>query len=144
MTYHFSGMAQLLHCAFERHAASIAERFETRLAKASDRGSAMDAVLAIITHDAFASHRDVVLTLELYTLAAREPTFRQVTQEWMARSRAALRQHFDADTSQLLDAMIEGATIHRSLGDQTPATPLIARAVTQLAEPHQPEAGDRS
>ncbi|WP_235912342.1 TetR/AcrR family transcriptional regulator [Ruania zhangjianzhongii] len=115
MTYHFDGMEGLLQAAFARFADSVADQFDRRLAAAADRAEAELAVATLITTDVFRTQRDVVLTHELYTLAARDPEFRRLTEQWMARSRAALERHFDPVTARVLDALIEGLTIHRAL-----------------------------
>lgn len=133
MTYHFSGMDELLREAFERFANGVAERFERRLETATDVESAREAVVAIILEDIFGSQRDLVLTHELYTLSAREPSFRDVTASWMGRSRAALERHFSPETARTLDALIEGLTIHRALDDNPTDADEIARAVERVS-----------
>ncbi|GAA1723789.1 TetR family transcriptional regulator [Isoptericola hypogeus] len=115
MTYHFTGMDELLREAFARYARTVGDRFEQRLTAARDAHEAKQAVVAIITSDVATTTRDVVLTHELYTLAAREPAFRDITNAWMARSRRELERHFDPTTARLVDALIEGLTIHRAL-----------------------------
>ena len=57
-----------------------------------------------------------MLTHELYALAAREPAFRDLIDEWMGCSQQALERHFDPETARQLDALIAGLTIHRALG----------------------------
>ncbi len=139
MTYHFSGMSELLFEAFSRFSHTVSEQFETRLAAAADFEQAVDAVVALITEDIFTAQRDLVLTHELYTLAAREPAFRTITDDWMARSRHALERHFDPGTARMLDAFIEGITIHRALGTERSADhDLIRATVRRLAEPPGP------
>ncbi|WP_402463526.1 TetR/AcrR family transcriptional regulator [Isoptericola aurantiacus] len=131
-TYHFAGMDDLLHAAFGRFAERAAAAFERRMAGARDTAEARDAVVRLITQDVFATQRDLVLTHELYTLAAREPAFRTLTNAWMRRSRRALERHFDPATARVLDAYIEGATIHRAL-DTVPADDADVRvAVARL------------
>ena len=98
MTYHFAGMEQLPREAFTRLSETVSARFERRMADAADRDAAKQDVAAIIGEDVFGSQRDLVLTQELYTLAAREPRFRDITNAWMARSRRALERHFDPTT----------------------------------------------
>ena len=115
MTYHFAGIGELLHAALARFADSVADQFDRRMAAAADRDEAELAVVALITEDVFRTRRDLVLTQELYALAARDPDFRRLTERWMARSRAALERHFDPATARVLDALIEGLTIHRAL-----------------------------
>ncbi len=127
MTYHFDGMDDLLREAFTRFSRTVSERFVRRMAEAADTDAAVRAVTAIVLEDVFGERRELVLTHELYTLAAREPTVRDITEDWMARSRRALEIHFDPTTARLLDALVEGLTIHRALDRD----PLDAAAVTE-------------
>lgn len=132
MTYHFSGMDDLLRAAFTRFADSVAERFDCRMAGAAGRDEAERAVAAIIVEDVFHTRRDLVLTQELYTLAARDPALRVVTRAWMSRSRAALERHFDPATARTLDALIEGLTLHHALGSSGMGEAEVLRAVRNL------------
>ncbi len=132
MTYHFEGMEDILREAFTRFAGTVADSFERRLAKATDQSSAQAAVIEIITEDVFGNQRDLVLTHELYTLAARDPQFQNITNTWMRRSRHALEQHFDPLTARLLDALIEGLTIHRALDNETRSAASDAEAVSRI------------
>ena len=145
MTYHFSGMDDLLRQAFSRFSQSVSQRFEERMRSAHTREEALAAVVAVITDDLLGTARDLVLTQELYTIAAREPAYRTITNHWMSRSRAALGLHFDADTARMLDALIEGLSLHRALDTealdtaaadtaaQDPA--LVAAAVRRITSP---------
>jgi DNA-binding transcriptional regulator YbjK len=130
MTYHFAGMDELLVEAFTRFARSVSDQFEQRMTAATDIESARRAVADLITRDVFGSQRDLVLTHELYTLASREPAYRVITNAWMTRSRAALERHFDPVTAQMLDALIEGLTIHRAL-DIKPQDPALVRTAIE-------------
>jgi DNA-binding transcriptional regulator YbjK len=132
MTYHFTGMRSLLREAFARFATEVSERFERRMATARDEDEAADAVVDIITVDTFGTQRDLVLTHELYTLAARDPDFRTITTAWMSASRRALERHFDPLTARLLDALIEGLSIHRALDTEPHDTARAAEAVARL------------
>lgn len=138
MTYYFDGIDDLLRAAFTRFATTISDRFERRMASAPHRAAARDAVAAIILEDVFGDARELVLSHELYTLAARDPTYRSITAEWMRRSRAALERHFDPETARLLDALIEGLTIHRALDsgarDPRDVRTAIARITAAPAE----------
>lgn len=133
MTYYFDGMDDLLHEAFTRFSTSVSDGFERRMAAAIDPESAQQAVVAIILDDVFGSNRDLVLTHELYTLAARNASYRRLTAAWMARSRAALERHFDARTARLLDALIEGLTIHHALDDTPREREDVTLAVARIA-----------
>ncbi len=132
MTYHFTGVDNLLSEAFTRFADGVAGRFERRMNNATNLESACDAVVSLILEDVFGDQRDLVLTHELYTLSARNPSFREITSSWMRRSRAALELHFDPQTACLLDALIEGLTIHRALDSELRDPAEVAHAVRRV------------
>ncbi len=133
MTYHFSGMDELLREAFGRFATSVSDRFVRRMDAVADAPAARRAVVDLILKDVLGDWRDLVLTHELYTLAARNDDFRSITAAWMARSRAALERHFDPETARMLDALIEGLTIHRALDDRSRDADEVVRAVDRVA-----------
>jgi TetR/AcrR family transcriptional regulator, regulator of biofilm formation and stress response len=115
MTYHFTGLDQLLHEAFTRFAEHAADQFADQMSTATDPASAVHAVADVIMHHPIQAPRTLVLTQELYTLAARDPRYRDITHTWMRRSRQVLRTWFDPTTARLIDALIEGLTLHRAL-----------------------------
>ncbi|MFE5307299.1 TetR/AcrR family transcriptional regulator [Isoptericola sp. NPDC056573] len=135
MTYHFAGRDELLREAFGRFTRQASAQFDRRMAEAPDRDAALRAVVRLITLDVFATQRDLVLSHELYTLAARDPAFRDLTNDWMRRSRAALGRHFDPATCRVLDAFVEGMTIHRALDTEPPDGVDVLDAVRRLAGP---------
>lgn len=132
MTYHFSGMDQLLDEAFTRFARQVSDRFERRMAGVRDLDEARRAIVDIVTLDTLRDQRELVLTQELYTLAAREPRFRAITNAWMARSRAALERHLDPTTARMVDALIEGLTLHRALDTEPQDVATVVDAVHRL------------
>ncbi|WP_366942536.1 TetR family transcriptional regulator [uncultured Serinicoccus sp.] len=132
MTYYFDGMDDLLREAFTRFATTVSDRFERRMASVTDPATAREAVVAIILQDVYGDDRDLVLSHELYALAARDPSYRSITSAWMGRSRAALERHFDPQTASLLDALIEGLTIHRALDSQPRDPHDVAVAVARI------------
>ncbi|MCT9819441.1 TetR family transcriptional regulator [Microbacterium sp. W1N] len=139
MTYHFRGIDELLREAFERFTDSMSARFAARLAGDLDHDAAIRAVADLIEQDVFVTRRDLVLTHELYTLAARDEAFRAVTNRWMRRSRDTLSAHFDPATALMIDALIEGLTIHAAL-DTEPRDPAItSEAVRRLASKSEPD-----
>ena len=131
MTYHFTGMHELLHEAFSRFARTASEQFEERMATAHDADTAKEAIADAITHNVLSNQRDLVLTHELYTLAAREPAYRDITHAWMARSRRTLEQYFDPTTARILDALVEGLSIHRAL-DNAPHDQAVVTAAVEM------------
>ncbi|MFJ7272778.1 TetR/AcrR family transcriptional regulator [Streptomyces sp. NPDC099050] len=119
MTYHFKGIDELLREAFARFAGHVVAVFERHLDAVDGPEQAREAVTGLIHALSDGPRRDLVLTHELYTLAARRPEYRELTRGWMIRSRQLLEKHFDPVTARQLDALIEGLTLHRAL-DTTP------------------------
>lgn len=132
MTYHFSSLEEVLHEAFTKFARRVSERFEQRMAAADDIESARREVVAIILDDLFGDTSELVLSHELYTLAARDPSYRTLTTEWMRRSRKALERHFDPQTALMLDALIEGLSMHGALDERERDPVSIATAVARI------------
>jgi DNA-binding transcriptional regulator YbjK len=132
MTYHFTGMDELLHEAFSRFAHTVGDRLEERLAGAHDATTAGRVLAEHITSDLLSGPRDLVLTHELYTLAARRPAYRDITNKWMARSRRTLERHFDPDTSRILDALVEGLSIHRALDIEPHDSAVVEDAIRRV------------
>ncbi|WP_067480045.1 TetR/AcrR family transcriptional regulator [Actinomadura hibisca] len=126
MTYHFASLDEVLAEAFTRHADAMARVFDERLDAAGDRAAAVEAVITLVSDDLLGSRHDLVLTVELYVAAARNPALKAVTKAWMARSRRALQRHFDATTARELDALIEGLVLHSALSTD-PMTPAQIR-----------------
>jgi len=115
MTYYFQGREELLFEVFTRFSAEVSQIFDDTMAAVETREQAVDAVIRLTSEYVLADRTELVLSHELYALAAREPRYREVTHNWMAASRRALERHFDPDTARMLDALIEGLSIHRAL-----------------------------
>lgn len=141
MTYYFAGMDDLLREAFTRFATTVSDRFAQRMSRARDIDAAREAVTAIILADVFGDDRELVLSHELYTLAARDAAYRSITSAWMSRSRAALELHFDPETARLVDALIEGLTIHRALDAEARDPREVGEAVSRITS--RPDATGR-
>lgn len=133
MTYHFTGMDELLREAFTRFADASAVRVERRTAEATTLEAALAGFEANIDEDVFGTDRELVLALELYTLAARRPEFREITSAWMARTRACLEPFVDEETAVLLDALNEGLVIQKALHLQAPRPHLAREGVARIA-----------
>ncbi|GHG92507.1 TetR family transcriptional regulator [Comamonas sp. JC664] len=135
MTYHFASMDELLREAFTRFALRISERFAARIGEAADLEGLVEAVVHLVHDDLAAGQDELVLTLELYTLAARQPAFRQITRDWMRRSREALGRLVDARRTHEVDALIEGLFIHAQLDPVPRGRAATRAAVRRLLSP---------
>jgi DNA-binding transcriptional regulator YbjK len=133
MTYHFASMDELLQEAFTRFAERVAATFEARLGAARDADGAVEAVVDLVHALSDPSQqRDLVLTVELYVLAARDPRYRALTTAWMERSRHELERHLPARTARQVDALIEGLVLHRALDREPSDRELTREAVRAL------------
>jgi DNA-binding transcriptional regulator YbjK len=132
MTYHFAGMDELLQEAFTLFATRISDRFERRMNEAATAEDVKEAVVEMILEDTYGDRNALVLTLELYTLAARQPAFKHLTHDWMMRSRRAFERHFDPEAARQLDALVEGLSIHRAFEPTDYDRVLVTDAVQKL------------
>ena len=93
----------------------VAARFDERMRTAGDREAVLEVLVEYLTADLLGRSSDLVLAVELYVAAARNPALRAVTQDWMSRSRRSLERHFDPVTARELDALVEGLVLHSAL-----------------------------
>ncbi len=133
LTYHFASLTELLAAAFTRHVDTVAERFDERMRAAPDRATALEALVGHLTGDLLGSGRDLVLAVELYVAAARDPALRAVTQDWMSRSRRSLERHLDPVTAREVDALVEGLVLHSALSTDPMDADQIRSALLRLA-----------
>lgn len=115
LTYHFATLDDILAEAFIKLANQTADGFEAAMAQVSNQAQARSVVVRLITGELLNDPRTMVLSYELYALAVRRPELRRVTDAWMSRSRAAIGRFFDPETTLMLDALIEGLSMHRAL-----------------------------
>ncbi|KFI52522.1 TetR/AcrR family transcriptional regulator [Bifidobacterium callitrichos] len=133
MTYHFDGMSDLLHQAFERFVQHSIDVFAGRMRDARTVDEACEIIARHIEGDLLATQRDLAINLEFYTLAARDPAYRDLTDRWMTASLEQLERFFDEPTAQLIDAMIEGLTLHRALGGTPKDAATIREGIRRIA-----------
>jgi DNA-binding transcriptional regulator YbjK len=135
MTYYFSGMAELLTEAFTRFADRAAADVERRFGECESVEDARALVAALIDEGSSSDPQDLVITHELYTLAARQPSYRNVTHRWLEHNRRTLERFFDPATARIVDALIEGLTLHQALDtrrrDQRLASAAIHRVTSE-------------
>jgi TetR/AcrR family transcriptional regulator, regulator of biofilm formation and stress response len=56
----------------------------------------------------------------------------------MSRSRRTLEQHFDPATARILDALVEGLSIHRALDNEPQDEAIVTAAVERIAARSSP------
>jgi TetR/AcrR family transcriptional regulator, regulator of biofilm formation and stress response len=139
MTYHFESMDELLREAFTRFTEQSSSDFADRFRSNVDQDLAI-AVEHVIDMIRSAPVRNLVLTYELYTLAAREPAFKAIVFDWMQRDRATFETNFDPPTARLLGALIEGLIIHQTFDPHTDDQEIAASGVDRIIAGRLPPA----
>ncbi|MFH5775492.1 TetR/AcrR family transcriptional regulator [Paracoccus sp. NGMCC 1.201697] len=132
MTYHFAGIDDLLVETFRRFSMSAAALYRARLEAATTPDEAREAVVDLISGGLWATQRNMLLSFELYAYAARNPRLREVLVDWMAESRAALQRHFPPATARVLDAFLEGVTIHNTNSENLISRDEVREIVARL------------
>jgi len=131
LTYHFSGLDDLLEQAFSRHAERMSPIYESHFDGVTSREQFIDAVTGLINGDAGADQREWAIAYELYLAALRNPALRGVTESWMRRSRAVLERFVDPVAARGVDALIEGLVMHMTLStaavDREDTRTIVAR-----------------
>lgn len=130
VTYHFSGLGQLVREAFTRHAEAMALVFRAHFTGVTDRASMLDAAVEFVLHGHGASAREWAVAYELYLAALRDPELREVTEAWMRSSRDTLQRVLEPELARALDGVMEGLTMHAIL---TTAPPTREETRTVLA-----------
>ena len=130
LTYHFDGLDELFLLAFERVSQQGHTVFEAVLARPGL--DPREGVALIIEGLVSGDTRDLVLMVELYSLALRRPEYRVLTQAWMEASRTTLARYFDAAQVPFIDAFIEGATLHAALSTRDYDAVGMRAAIAQL------------
>jgi DNA-binding transcriptional regulator YbjK len=69
---------------------------------------------------------------ELYLAALRDPSLRELTEEWMRSSRVVLERYVDPVTARGVDALIEGLVMHRMLSTAPPGRDVTSAMVSRL------------
>lgn len=133
ITYYFDGIQDLLHQSFDQFARQSVLAFAARMKTATNAEEACEAIATSIERDVLNNPADLNINLEFYTLAARDSSFRDISDRWMSAVQKTMNRFFDAQTSVLLDAMIEGLTLHRALGGEPKSPKAIRDGIHRIA-----------
>ncbi|GAA2801637.1 TetR/AcrR family transcriptional regulator [Saccharopolyspora taberi] len=133
MTYHFSGMDELLLEAFGRYAARVRDMVSARLDQELETEAAIEAVVALIHDDFQGDVTGGVISYELYALASRRPEFRPFTHDLIDVGLTALRRHFTEDAARAINTYIEGVSTHLVIDTQPPTVSHTRETIRRLA-----------
>ncbi|GAB47727.1 TetR/AcrR family transcriptional regulator [Mobilicoccus pelagius] len=135
MTYHFAGVEELLLESFTRFTDSSVADFDAAFESVSTLQEAREALVRILTDSPYMRADNIVIGAELYSAAAHDPTFRPVHLAWMHRCRRTIRAYFDEPTTLMLDAMIEGLSVHRTFEQHVHPDEMVRELIARLTPP---------
>ncbi|GAA1446159.1 TetR/AcrR family transcriptional regulator [Nocardiopsis tropica] len=136
LTYHFDGLTEILEQAFAHLARTMARYYGDRMAAASSRAEACEAVVDLVCGPGYATPGQFVLLFEMYSYANHNDAVREAARAWMGVSRGFLSPHFSPEACRALDALVEGWSLHRHFEREGggPDRALVSAAVTAVAE----------
>lgn len=134
ISYYFTDKEALLSAAFLDYTERSAQEFRDYYDGADTLEAAREATTRMLTESAD-SRRDIILGSELYSPSLRRPLHRMILAAWTQRCREVIAEHFDADTTFVIDALYEGILLHRSMHLGEYSDDRIALAVERLTPP---------
>lgn len=133
ITHRYASLEHLLEAAFRRLGHQISAHYERVLGEAVTRRQARQAIVALICDGLWVTPQTLALTYELYAWGSRNDLILELRTEWMRLCQSLLQRHFTPATTRLLDAFIEGATMHNDAVPGSLSREEISRAVEALA-----------
>ena len=119
ITYHFTDREALLQEAFELFLAETAPMIVGALEAAATPSEMLDAVADLACGETWGSRKNLLLSYELYAWASRRPECSEVVERCLNGTRRALTRFFTKAEADAIDALFDGAAIHRAY-DSTP------------------------
>ncbi|MCP1412382.1 TetR/AcrR family transcriptional regulator [Paenarthrobacter sp. A20] len=135
LTYHFTGLQDLLATAFERLIAHELDRLEGRFEGVTDAAGASRELLILIDEEASRPARSLCLSRELQALALRDPECRRLARAWINGTTRILQRHFDPVTAEILEILVEGLTVRRFVSFTDAPTALAKDALRRVLTP---------
>ncbi|WP_329455079.1 TetR/AcrR family transcriptional regulator [Streptomyces sp. NBC_01497] len=114
ITYHFTGLTDLLAQAFARHVELQSAAFKDLFHDVGTQEQFVETLVGLVDTGP-SRHRGAVLGFELHLAALRSPRLRALTRAWTQDSRAVLARFTGPDRAADLDALLEGMIMHALL-----------------------------
>lgn len=99
----------------QRHAANILDTFRGRIEPTRDRDELLDALVDLTIDYMTTPDASTVVTIELYSLATRNPRFASIVDGWIRAHQTLFALHMDEKSAKAVDALLEGTVIHQAL-----------------------------
>lgn len=136
MTYHFSGLDEILAEAFSKFTAQATVAFAEPFDGVDSLEGARSAIVQILVDASDPEGELIVLSSELYAAGIRHPRFGAILEAWIRHCRSVLSRYFDQSTTYILDAFYQGIILHRALNSVQHPVELIELAVERMTPPH--------
>ena len=132
MTYHFTGLDELILAAFSRLYTEAAARYEALLSQAQDAVQVQEAVVELICGQWW-SERNKVLESEFYAYASRMPALKSLLSEWVSVFDQLFKRYFSDAKARALLAFIEGVCVYNRTYDKPMTRTEVAESVRRLS-----------
>ncbi len=116
--YHFANLDELMLAAFKHFAGSIDAKYTAYFESANTDKEIAEAILALVKAQRD-DRTDAVLLYELIAQAVRDPRYRAFLGSWSRQAKARLVDLYGPQKATRLEAVWEGLTIQRFVGDTT-------------------------
>ncbi|MCG6489968.1 TetR family transcriptional regulator [Vibrio parahaemolyticus] len=134
MTYHFTDRTTFLCESFAKFADEMFACFAEKMDRCTSREDAVKAVVDHICGEGWASRRNLLLCYELYAFSGRGGDPGRILLNWLEQVREKLLVFFDRRTSDGLDALLEGYSIHCSVDHSPPSREDIQYIVMKITQ----------
>ncbi|WP_165697833.1 MULTISPECIES: TetR/AcrR family transcriptional regulator [Sutterella] len=136
MTYHFRGREELLYEAMQSFIDELSALTFPRLETAKTREEALEVLSDYLCWPV--DKRLLLLTYELYAYAARNEAVKPLVAEFQEKVRLELMRFFPKHVASILNALVDGACIHRAYDEDPPAREEYLEVIRRLAglSPH--------
>lgn len=118
MTYHFKNMDELLFLVFSHFAQKSADFMTSRMDKAENPDAAIECFASMMTDREWVNRQNMAVLYEFYSLATREPAYRQILTDWSNATRHSLERFFPPATARAFDVCIEGVLLQNFLNPE--------------------------
>ena len=131
MTYHFRGRDELLFEAMQSFIEELSAITFPRLEAAWNQEEALEVLSDYLCWPV--DKRLLLLTYELYAYAARNEAVKPLVSEFHEKVRRELMRFFPKHVASILDALSDGACIHRAYDEHPPKREEYLEVIRRLA-----------
>jgi len=132
--YHFSNLDELLFRSFAYYVDTMSGRYLDELREAPSHEALIEILLSLTGRRMLADQDDAVLMYSLYAHAARNTEYRVLVRRWMEQTRGALLVHMPESRTIEVEAILEGAILQKTVGEDGPSDDQLRRMFNSVLE----------